>query len=322
MQRLTTSGIRPSERAEFWADLVSRHVTPIDIEPTGARMTGRIDARPVSGDLVSGVAYVSGRGIRAVHTRAHVERTDGHLYAACVHLEGETTITSRGVTTALRRGDIFCTDSRQPFTLGLEQPWRHLVLTLPCEILDQRVAVASGALAGMVVREAPLARLWGAHLAAGFAGADGLSPGELAVFSRHSVEMLAQLVDQAAFPSAPTRETPRSAVYLSACHIIATRYFEARLTPVVIARHVGVSSRTLARAFAERQQTVMQRLLAERVRRAAQRLRSPAWAHRSVTDVAFACGFADLSHFGRLFVTAMQMTPGRYRRSSDAALVP
>lgn len=312
---VTTSGIRAKERVEFWADLVSRHVTPMGIEPSGPLLNGRIDAHPL-GDLGLAVARVAGRGIRALHTDAHVGRATGHLYAACIHIDGDATITTHGVTTALRPGDLFITDSRRRFTLGLERPWRHLVLTLPCGRLDERVA-RPDALAGRVVRNAPAVRLWAAHLAAGFANREALPADAVQLFERHSVDMLGQLLDEATSHALAHNDAPRTAVRMSATHVIAARYRDATLNPQAIARQTGVSTRTLARAFAERGETVMQRVFDERVTQAAKLLRSPAWSHRSVTDIAFACGFNDLSHFGRLFAARLQTTPLRYRQRSS-----
>jgi AraC-like DNA-binding protein len=54
----------------------------------------------------------------------------------------------------------------------------------------------------------------------------------------------------------------------------------------------------------------------ERLSQAARHLRSPDFAHRSITDIAFACGFNDSSHFGRLFVRTMHVTPSQWRRQA------
>jgi AraC-like DNA-binding protein len=128
------------------------------------------------------------------------------------------------------------------------------------------------------------------------------------------VELLTQLLDESQryerTPSAGAGE----AMFVSACRTIALRFAEPDLTPAAVARELGVSSRTLARVFAGRNETVMRRVLDERVRQAARLLASPESAHRSITDIAFACGFNDLSHFGRAFATRMQATPSQWRR--------
>jgi AraC family transcriptional regulator, positive regulator of tynA and feaB len=57
----------------------------------------------------------------------------------------------------------------------------------------------------------------------------------------------------------------------------------------------------------------MRRLFEERVSQAARLLSSPACTHRSISDIAFACGFKELSHFGRVFAGRMHATPSQWR---------
>ena len=188
-------------------------------------MHGEIQAR-VIGAL--GVARVSGLGVHASHTRAHIARADGHVYGACVHLAGETRITRRSETITLRRGDVFITDSRHEFRLDLERPWRHLLITLPTQWLDSRVA-RPDSLAGAVLRQRPLARLWAMHLATGFAQADELSSAAAAMFARHSVDLLAQLVDESCSDDPTPTEAARAAMFTSACQVIAVRFGDASI---------------------------------------------------------------------------------------------
>lgn len=310
MLAANTESVPPRERAEFWADLVSRHVTPIRIEPAGAgALRGEIEAR-ACGDF--GIARVAGAGVHAAHTHAHVARANAHLHCVCVNLAGEARITRRGETVALQPGDVFVTDSRQEFAFDLDRPWRHLVIALPTEWLDGRIARPE-TLAGAVFRDRPLTRLLAAHLAAGHTHAGNLSPSAAALFARHSLELIVQLVGECRTENAGAAAV-REAAFAYACRVIALRFADPDLTPAQVAKAVGVSTRTLSRAFAERGETVMRRVMDERVSHAAQLLAAPAAAARSVTDIAFRCGFKDLSHFGRVFADKMQTTPSQWRR--------
>ena len=311
MISLTTESIPTRERAEFWGDLVSRHVTPVRIEPAGDHaVRGEIQARAI-GKL--GVAQVSGHGLHAWHTGEHVARAGGHVYAVGVHLEGQARLVRGGESVDMQRGDIVIIDSRREFMWDHQRYWRHLLITLPTDSLERRVA-RPDSLAGAVLRDRPLARLWAAHLAAGFTLAGELEPAAATLFARHSLDLLAHLLDESHQDNRTAAEASHDAMFVSACHVIALRCGEPDLTPDEIARDIGVSSRTLARVFAARNETVMRRVFDERVSQAARLLASPSSAHRSVTDIAFACGFNDLSHFGRMFAGKMQMTPSRWRR--------
>ena len=246
MISVTTDRIPLRERAEFWADLVSRNVTPMSIEPIGYQaLRGKIRARAI-GNLA--VAQVSGIGVHALHKGEHIARACNHVYAACVHLEGEARITRSGEAIALHPGDIFITDSRQEFSLNLESPWQHLLITLPTDWLDSRVARPE-LLPGAVVRDHPLARLWARHLVSGFALAEELSLTAATIFARHSVELLAQLLDESHRDHLKLSDASRAAIFLGACEVINLKFGDPDLTPAAIARdwriepHAGTALR-------------------------------------------------------------------------------
>ncbi len=305
MISMTTDSVMPRERADFWTDLVSRHVTPMRIEPAGEEPLRRAVQARMIGDLA--IAQVCGRGVRAAHTRVQIARARGHLYAACVHLDGEARINRRGEQIALQKGDVFITDSRQEFTLDLDRPWRHLLITLPTPWIDGRVT-RPDLLSGAVLHGHPLASLWTSHLASGFMLSGDLSPAAGALFARHSVDLLAQLLEEAHRDQPTPTDAVRAAIFLNACHLITLKFGDPSLTPIRIAQQLKVSTRTLARVFAANNETVMQHLFEERIRQAARLLTMPEAFHRSIAEISFACGFNDASHFGRVFAGRMHMT--------------
>jgi AraC-like DNA-binding protein len=67
----------------------------------------------------------------------------------------------------------------------------------------------------------------------------------------------------------------------------------------------------------------MKQALAERVKQAATLLAYPVVAYRTVTDIAYSCGFSDSSHFGRVVAAQMMVTPtsgaGRLPASIEGA---
>jgi AraC-like DNA-binding protein len=64
------------------------------------------------------------------------------------------------------------------------------------------------------------------------------------------------------------------------------------------------------------EETSFQRyVLAERLARCERDLSSPRLAHRQVGEIAFAWGFNDLSHFGRVFREHYGMSPREWRHS-------
>lgn len=84
--------------------------------------------------------------------------------------------------------------------------------------------------------------------------------------------------------------------------------------PISVADWAGafaLSQRSLYRLFERRAMTPEKWLLTERLELARRRLDQP---DASVTSVAFASGFKDLSHFSRSFRNTYGVPPGAYRR--------
>jgi AraC-like DNA-binding protein len=65
----------------------------------------------------------------------------------------------------------------------------------------------------------------------------------------------------------------------------------------------------------------LQRLLfSRRIAKCQEALADPSQTHRQVSDIAYSWGFADVSHFGRLFKNATGMTPRTYRKHAFDSL--
>jgi AraC family transcriptional regulator len=89
---------------------------------------------------------------------------------------------------------------------------------------------------------------------------------------------------------------------------------DGALSLSALAAECGLSVRHFARAFKESTGLPPHRyLLKQRIERARGMLID---SERSLLDIALACGFADQSHFTRVFTAAMQISPGTFRRDS------
>ena len=101
------------------------------------------------------------------------------------------------------------------------------------------------------------------------------------------------------------------ALYVTACRQLALRLDDPLLTAAHVAAVLGCSRAHLYRLFTARDETVAGRLHRLRMQRAAALLvRHP---HSAVGMVALACGYTDLSAFGKAFRRAHGAAPGAWR---------
>jgi AraC-like DNA-binding protein len=87
------------------------------------------------------------------------------------------------------------------------------------------------------------------------------------------------------------------------------------LTPAFLLKHFGLSRTQMFRQF-QASGGVETYIRRRRLRRSLLALADPAAAHRRIGEIAYDSGFADESHFSRLFKEAYGTTPRAYRRQA------
>jgi AraC family transcriptional activator of tynA and feaB len=112
-------------------------------------------------------------------------------------------------------------------------------------------------------------------------------------------------------PAAPAEEAEK----LKRLKGLAMRCLErADLTPAALAARCGISTRTVHRLFAASGTTFQDWLRERRLERCWVELSDRSRNGRSIADVAFGCGFNDLSTFNRAFRARFGVTPRVARR--------
>ena len=95
--------------------------------------------------------------------------------------------------------------------------------------------------------------------------------------------------------------------------LIQQRLDSPRLSPSSLADELGISIRQLYRLFETCGDSVCRYILRERLLKAAQDLRNPTYAHRSITDIGASWGFSDSAHFSKTFKKQVGLTPRDFR---------
>ncbi len=81
----------------------------------------------------------------------------------------------------------------------------------------------------------------------------------------------------------------------------------------MIAAAHGIGTRYVSRLMEEHGETLSHYILRLRLDRAAAMLADPAWKNSRVSDIAYACGFSDLSYFNRAFRRRFGLSPSAAR---------
>jgi AraC family transcriptional regulator, positive regulator of tynA and feaB len=315
MALLDGKALSPRDSLAVLSEVAARDINEVSVAAVGdGPISGGIQ-RETLGEL--SLIDVSGANIWARRTRAHVARSPLPFYLVSIQLTGITCFRWREQDIPVSRGDIFILDTLTPYDIHGERPFRQLVIKLPKSWLDGLTARPDLIAGARLRQDQPLARLLTGYLRNGFEAAPELSPSSAELFAKQSVELLAHALGEKHQNEHLPSQALRAALFARACRLIALRFAEPALAPDRIARSLGVSTRMLHKIFAEKYTTVMGRVWEERVSRAATLLTSQDAAHRSVTEIAFACGFNESAHFTRAFAARMRVTPTQWRKQAQ-----
>ncbi|GAB2627005.1 transcriptional regulator [Paractinoplanes abujensis] len=185
------------------------------------------------------------------------------------------------------------------------------ILVLPAAVLASEL----GNRAVVGPADSAEVRLLTAHTGMVMATLAGLGPAGAEAAYRSLLE-LAKAVAAGRFDDAEPVLAP--ALTRAAKDLADQRLRDRELSPVMLARALRVSPRTLQRAFAAAGEPAGAYIRRRRLEQARLALGAPG-RRVSVTEIAASWHFADSSHFSRAFKAHYGLTPGEYARSEAQA---
>ena len=306
VQSASTASLPRAQRFPFWADVVAQTFVPLECDtPVRSDFSGSIRHRRI-GRI--GITDVRASAQRAARTRATIARAPSDDLIVVVHVDGFCEVKQGDTTAMLRSGASAAVSAEQPYCFAFPAPFRQLVLKVPRMLLHdiaprgatRLLSLASGP--SNLIRNLTLATL---------DEPENFSADEEAAVERAVLELL-----RSAFGG----DEPRGGQGKGAArHDEARRFIERNLadpalSPAIVAAHVGVSVRSLARLFALRGTSIERTIWSCRLDTAKADLADPRQKNRSITDVAFSRGYSDSAHFSRSFAKAFGVTPRQFRK--------
>jgi len=258
---------------------------------------------------------------RVARLARHAESSDAGFFKVFWQLQGRSRVAQRDNRAALDPGMWTIYDTAQPYSIELDDGARALVLLVP-QAHAYGWRGAATALGGKALRGEGASRIamsaLGALLHDRCAGHLLDQHGQLVL--QDSVVALVETALQGggALP-APAPAGPDDARLRRIRELIDDRLHDPELSAQDLAAALNVSRRTLYNLFREFGQTPHAYIQSRRLRQASLRLACDGEAQRSITEIAFALGFADAAHFSRVFHERFGMSPSQWRQRHATA---
>ncbi|TYQ10529.1 UNVERIFIED_ORG: AraC-like DNA-binding protein [Gordonia westfalica J30] len=258
------------------------------------------------------LSTVRADGHAVVRTPSMISDADVADFFLCAVTCGPGTVSQRGRSVVLDKGDFTVIDSGEPYRFDFPTRFEQTVVRIPRSVMQGRVrdkdldsvvlrrvagASGSGAVVGGLLERVAT---FGGEVDAPAAAALAESAVDMIV-----VALSSDVVPRSAAAKARADDYRRAQAYLRA------RIGDTSMTVSNAATELGMSVRYLQKLFAADGTTPREWLLRNRLERARSLLVA---SDITVADLAGEVGFKETSHFSRSFTSAYGLSPGRYRR--------
>lgn len=310
VRQWNTEVVAPAQRLDYWVGAICEAFLEMDCS---SREAGCFEGRLASVE-VDALSFnrVLASSQDVFRTPRGIARGAEHPLYLITQSHSRWHVRQGGQVVALRPGDTVLVDSAHCYEFHFPGGVDTLSIQIPRRWLGRWLAQVDSPVPRVAARD----QGWGQALSAlcvQFAQDPTLAAGyPPALLNDQIGAMLAAALEprQAQAPAEPAARGLAD----RALQRLRARLDQPGLTAQDIAGELGVSLRTLHRAFAAHQTSFAGALRGLRLAQAAQLLAQPRLAGVSVAEVGRRCGFADASHFVREFQRLQGRTPARWRR--------
>jgi AraC-like DNA-binding protein len=313
MQQLfSTTDVHPRERFDYWHEVARKNIVYHDGQPENRP---RFEAEVQVGALADvGFIRCTISPLTISRTADHIARAKTDDLLLCRQIAGTAAFEQQGREVVLKAGDFTLLDPMLPYRGTSPSELDLLVLKFPRRDLEARV----GKIGRMVARAiSPVDSETG--LASSFLAMLSARLGEMSqlaedVLKHQTIDLIAVSLAKVMQSGTPRISSARKLVLLRVRAAIERRLSDPALDGEAVATAAGVSVRYANSVLAEEGTSVARHIQERRLARCRRALEDPQQAHRSLSEIAYAWGFSDMTHFGRSFRKAYGMLPSEYRK--------
>lgn len=312
----STAGFHPREATTAWREMFGRTVLRLDLTPLADRFEAEATALKWAG---FGVIAASTSPVRQGNSR-ELMASDDQSHGWVSFLTGPAsswTASQVGREATLSPGDGVLMSNSELGSMSFPTVTRFTTFALPSAVLKPLVPDWEAWFARPIPAATPALRLLDGYLQLAW---DPELPRNVQLrgsFATHVADLLALALGAGRDAAELARMRGGRAARLHAVRQdVERRLGEADLSVASVAARHRISPRCLQHLFEESGGTFTQFVAERRLQKAYRQLTDPARPDALVSSIAYDCGFADVSHFNRVFRQRFGCTPRDVRAAA------
>lgn len=313
--QFTTDGVPGYRRLALWQDIVCDVYVQLDcISDLGSDFRGSVTRAPLGRAICS---EVSSQQQRVFRTRSRIASANEDFILIALGKHGVGGVMQDGRDTLIRPGEFAIYDTTRPYELYFDHAFTQTILQVPRDMLQRRIAGTEALTAVSFGADRPLQKLAHDFVYQVCQSADQIEADHGARLSEQAVDLVAMALSERLGAQPPPSTHRAALLYRLKAHVRA-HLADPDLSLAETAAALGISPRYVNDLLSDEQTSFQRHVLSERLAQCERDLSSPMLAHRHVSEIAFAWGFNDLSHFGRVFREHFGLSPRDFRQSKLA----
>lgn len=306
---LTTDGLSAQDAVPAWQDWMSKLFAGLGSDLYGDTVfEGHIQRSQAGAVIMTRIEAARHRVIRSVQgRRSH----DADYVKIVAPWQGLAAVSQQGREASARSGSWVIYDTSQAYEVANPEWSEHLIVMLPRQSLVQRGIRLEGLMGRNVGGASGIARVALEAMRSTYQELPTMGP----ALAERAGELLIDLVHLSLqeLSGRGTAVTQQEAFKdRIRAHVVA-HVRDARLNIDDIALAMNCSKRHLYNAFADESLTLAAWIQQLRLELCMRELLDARGAQRTITDIAFGCGFSNSAHFSRAFKAYTGMAPSDFR---------
>jgi AraC family transcriptional regulator, positive regulator of tynA and feaB len=308
----STNDVHPRDRFEYWHEVACKLLVNHHSQPQN-RSTFCAEIRTTTLSDIELVMFENA-AMCVNHTLQHVQHGKTEELFVCRQIAGELALEQSGRNLLLKEGDMTLLDPMLPYAGRFSSESKLLVLKVPRNALEARV----GRMRHVTARNIrPLHGDCG--LASAFLGmlpqhVGGLSLAGEEIVKNQALDLIAVSLARTIHRQKPRLSSAKALALVNVHAAINSRLSDQALDGETVAAMAGISVRYANSVLAHDGTSLMRLIQTKRLERCRMALEDEAQAHRTISEIAYAWGFSDMTHFGRRFRATFGLLPSECRR--------
>lgn len=311
--QFTTDGAPGYRRLALWQDIVCDVYVGLDCTSRLASDFHGTVTHAILGKAVC--SEVRSTQQRVFRTPSRIARSEAEFVLIALGRHGVGGVVQDGRDTAIHPGEFALYDTTRPYELVFDHAFTQTIFKVPRDMLERRLGGTEALTAVSFGPNSPLQRLAYDFIYRLCQSADQIAEEHAARLSEQAVDLLAMALSERLSTHPLPASTHRSALLYRLKSYIRAHLADPDLSLSATAAALGLSARYVNDLLSDEETSFQRYVLTERLAQCSRDLSSPALAHRQVGEIAFAWGFNDLSHFGRVFRERYGASPREWRQS-------